>query len=115
MVLFTLVDGRKGEGDTLVLVTAYGEPLSLYELLFILKHYFDSEHSYYPVSEGHLGKGMLLSAIGCVAVGVPLDTVLKKFRLYPKTYKLKIIDKRKNMEKSSRVREGENKIEAILE
>jgi len=95
MVLFQLVDGRKGPNDVLVLVTAYGEPLSFHELLFILKHYFDSEHSYYPVSDGYLGKGMLLSAINCVAVGVPLDTVLKKFKLDRKTKKLNIIDKRK--------------------
>ena len=95
MVLFQLVDGRKGPSDVLVLVTAYGEPLSFHELLFILKHYFDSEHSYYPVSNGYLGKGMLLSAINCVAVGVPLDTVLKKFKLDRKTKKLNIIDKRK--------------------
>ena len=95
MVLFELVDGRKGEGDTLVLVTAYGEPLSFHELLFILKYYFNSEHSYYPVTNGYLGKGMLLSAINCVAVGVPLDTVLKRFKLDRKTKKLNIIDKRK--------------------
>jgi len=95
VVLFELVDGRKGEGDTLVLVTAYGEPLSFHELLFILEHYFDSEHSYYQVSKGYLGKGMLLSAINCVAVGVPLETVLKKFKLDRKTKKLNIIDRRK--------------------
>lgn len=95
MVLFELVDGKKGSGDTLVLIHAYGEPLSFHELLFILKHYFDSEHHYYPVSEGYLGKGMLLSAICSVAVGVPLDTVLRKFKLYRKTKKLNIIDKRK--------------------
>ena len=95
MVLFELVDGRKGDGDTLILVNALHEPLSFYELLFILRHYFDSEHSYYPVSEGYLGKGMLLSAICCVACGVPLDTVLKKFKLDRKAKKLNIVDKRK--------------------
>ena len=84
MVLLELVDGHKGKGDVLILITAYGEPLSFYELLFILQHYFDSENRYYPVSEGYLGKGMLLSAIGCVACGVPLDTVLRKFKLYRK-------------------------------
>ncbi|MCW3985915.1 MAG: hypothetical protein NWE91_05855 [Candidatus Bathyarchaeota archaeon] len=112
MVLFELVDGQKGENDTLVLVTAYGEPLSFHELLFILEHYFDSEHSYYPVSNGYLGKGMLLSAINCVAVGVPLDTVLKKFKLYRKTKKLIVIDKRK---KASRVLSSNDRLEAILE
>jgi len=103
MVLFKLVDGHKGPNDVLVLVTAYSEPLSFHELFFILKHYFDSEHSYYPVSKGNLGKGMLLSAICCVACGVPLDTVLEKFKLDRKTKKLNIIDKRKICETVSNV------------
>lgn len=115
MVLFTLVDGRKGEKDTLVLITAYGKPMNVQELLFILKHFFDSEYSYYPVSKGYLGKGMLLSAIGCVAVGVPLNTVLKKFRLGRKTKKLTIIDKRKKMGVSSHILKRGDKLETILE
>lgn len=103
MVLLKLVEGRKGPYDVVVLVTAYDEPLSFHELLFILKHYFDSEHSYYPVSEGYLGKGMLLSAINCVAVGVPLETVLRKFKLDRKSKRLNVVDMRKpfsNSEKS---------------
>ena len=112
MVLFTLVDGKKGPNDVLVLVTAYNEPLSFYELLFILKHYFDSEHSYYPVSEGYLGKGMLLSAVNCVAVGVPLDTILRKFQLDQKGKKLNIKDKRKSVSDSEKPIE---KLHEILE
>jgi len=114
MVLFQLVDGRKGPNDVLVLVTAYGEPLSFHELLFILKHYFDSEHSYYPVSDGYLGKGMLLSAINCVAVGVPLDTVLKKFKLDRKTKKLNIIDKRKISETVSSVVSEKSQLHELM-
>jgi len=112
VVLFTLVDGKKGPNDVLVLVTAYNEPLSFYELLFILKHYFDSEHSYYPVSEGYLGKGMLLSAVNCVAVGVPLDTILRKFQLDQKGKKLNIKDKRKSVSDSEKPIE---KLHEILE
>lgn len=103
MVLFELVDGRKGPNDVLVLVNALHEPLSLHELLFVLKHYFNSEHSYYPIEKGFLGKGMLLSAINCVAVGVPLTTVLRKFKLDRKTKKLNVIDRRKIKETVSRV------------
>ena len=109
MVLFTLVDGKKGPNDVLVLVTAYNEPLSFHELLFILKHYFDSEHNYYPVSEGYLGKGMLLSAVNCVAVGVPLDTILRKFQLDQRGRKLNIKDKRKS------VSDSEKRIEKLHE
>jgi len=43
MVLLTLVDGKKGFGDILVLVTAYDEPLSFGEWLFLGKCYLDSE------------------------------------------------------------------------
>ncbi len=111
MVLLELVDGKKGLNDVLVLVTAYSEPLSFHELLFILNHYFNSEHSYYSVADGYLGKGMLLSAINCVAVGVPLETILRRFKLYRKTRKLTIIDKRK----TSRVTRETSKLESIME
>ena len=95
MVLFELVDGRKGDGDVLVLITAYREPLTLTEWLYIGDSYLDSEASYYPVSEGYLGKGMLVSALVCLACGVPLRTVLRKFGLDRKTKKLNIIYRRK--------------------
>ena len=36
MVLLTLVDGKKGPGDILVLVTSYNEPMSIADVLFLL-------------------------------------------------------------------------------
>ena len=95
MVCLTLVDGRKGVGDTLVLVTAYGEPLSFTELLFLAKHYFDSEASCYPIEEGYRGKAMLMNAINEIACGVPFDKVLEHYGLKRKGKKLNIVDKRK--------------------
>jgi hypothetical protein len=95
MVLFTLVDGRKGPDDVLVLVTAYGEPLSFAEWLFIGKHYLDSEASYYPVCEGYLGKAMLLNALNELAHGVDFLKVLEKYKLKRKGKSLNIVDKRK--------------------
>jgi len=95
MVLLTLVDGRKGIGDTLVLVTAYEEPLSFAEWLFIGKNYLDSEASYYPISEGYIGKAMLLNALNELAHGVPFEKVLERYKLNRKGKKLNIIDKRK--------------------
>lgn len=114
MVLLHLVEGKKGPNDVLVLVEAYTEPLTFAELLFILRHYFESEHSYYPVSEGNLGKGMLLSAISCVAVGVPLETILKRFKLSRKRKTLNIIDKRKRS-RSSRVLTSKTKLAEVIE
>ena len=100
MVLLTLVDGRKGPNDVLVLVTAYNEPLSFAEWLFIGKCYLDSEASYYPVSEGYIGKAMLLNALNELAHGVPFEKVLEKYKLNRKSKKLNIIDKRKNKQNS---------------
>jgi hypothetical protein len=114
MVLLKLVEGRKGPSDTLVLVWAYGEALSFHELLFILKRYFDSEHSYYPVSQGYLGKGMLLGAIDAVAVGVPIETVLRKFKLYRKGRQLNVIDDRKISEAVSNVVSEKTKLHELM-
>lgn len=88
-----LVRGRKGANDTLVLVTSNEQPLSLGEWLFIGKHYLDSEDSYYPVSQGYIGKAMLLNALNELANGVSFDHVLERYGLSKK--RLKVVDKRK--------------------
>jgi hypothetical protein len=92
MVLLTLVRGKKGPKDIIVLVTSYNEPLSFAEWLFIGKCYLDSEASYYPVSEGYLGKAMLLNALNELAHGVSFEKVLERYKLNRKK-KLNIIDK----------------------
>jgi len=94
-VLLTLVNGRKGEGDTLVLVTAYEEPLSFAEWLFIGKMYLDSEASYYPIEQGFIGKAMLLNALNELSHGVDFNRVLERYGLDRKR-KLNIVDKRKD-------------------
>lgn len=90
---FEVVPGRKGPNDKLVKIYADGEVLSFSDLLFLLKHYFDSEDSYYPVSEGYRGRAMLLNAINEISVGVPLSRVLKTYKLEHKTKKTVIIEK----------------------
>ena len=99
MVLLKLVEGRKGPNDILVLVTAYGEPLSFAEWLFIGKCYLDSEASYYPVSKGYIGKAMLLNALNELAHGVDFEKVLERYKL---DRKLNIIDKRKSVSNSEK-------------
>lgn len=111
MVLLTLVRGKKGPNDVLVLVTAYNEPLSFAEWLFIGKCYLDSEASYYPVSEGYLGKAMLLNALNELAHGVPFDKVLERYRLNRKSKKLNVIDKTKLPNSERRI----EKLHEILE
>jgi len=101
MVQFVLENGKKGPSDTLVKVISYGEVLSFSEILFLLKHYFESEDSYYPISKGFRGKAMLLSAIFEVACGRDLDLVLKDYKLDRKG-KLTILDKRKAVSSSEK-------------
>ncbi|MEM3699700.1 MAG: hypothetical protein QXL57_02385 [Candidatus Bathyarchaeia archaeon] len=95
MVVLHLVNGKKGPNDILVLVEAYTEPLSLPELLFIIKSVLDSEDSYYPIAEGNIGKAMFLNAVNELACGVPFEKVLERYKLDRKGKKLNIIDKRK--------------------
>ena len=94
VAILKLVDGKKGPGDILVLVTNYEEPLSFPEILFINKCVLDSENSYYPIERGNIGKAMFLNAINELACGVPFDRVLERYGLSKK--RLNIIDKRKN-------------------
>lgn len=102
MAILKLVDGRKGPGDVLVLVTSYDEPLSFGEWLFIGKNYLDSEDSYYPIKDGFIGKAMLLNALNELACGVPFDKVLERYGLKRKAG-LNIIDKRQSKQQSKKI------------
>ena len=93
MVVITLVDGRKGPNDVLVMVASYDEVLTFAQWLYVGKWYLDSEASYYPVSEGFIGKAMLMNAINEISQNVPFDSVLKHYRLSKKGLIIK--DKRK--------------------
>ena len=81
MVLLTLVDGKKGPGDILVLVTSYNEPMTIAEVLFLVDCSMDSEAMYYPISKGYSGKAYFLNAIIELACGVPLERVIQKYGL----------------------------------
>lgn len=83
MVQFEVVPGRKGPDDQLVKVWAYGEVLSFSEILFLLSKYFASEEGYYPKARFE-GSCMLLKAIIEVYSEIPLEMVLKKYRLEKK-------------------------------
>ena len=97
LVLLTLVDGKKGSNDILVLLTAYSEPLTFSEFLFIAKCYLDSEADYYPIEKGYIGKAMLLNALNEIALGVDFEKVLERYKLKRKGKNLKVIDKRKSL------------------
>jgi hypothetical protein len=107
MVLFTLVDGKKGWGDILVFVTAYNEPLTFGEWLFLGKCYLDSEAIYYPIKNGYIGRAMLLNALTEISQGVPFDKVLERYKLKRKGKGLNIVDKRKKTNVDFDVNRGE--------
>ena len=100
MAILTLVDGKKGPGDILVLVTSYEHPLSFAEILFINKCVLDSEDQYYPISSGNIGKAMFLNAVNELACGVPFDRVIERYGLKRKGSELDIVDKRKTASKT---------------
>lgn len=87
----TLVNGRKSENDTLVLLQCDNEPLNFSELLTILKYYFESEEDYYPRSKNLLGSKMLFMAIEDVYEGLSVPEVCRKYNL---DVKLNVQDKR---------------------
>jgi hypothetical protein len=99
MVLFVLENGRKGPNDVVVRVFAYGEVFSLAEFLFLAKQIFDSEASCYPVSEGFIGKAMLLNALNELSHGVPFEKVLERYGLKRKGKTVNVVDRR-NLEAS---------------
>lgn len=81
MVKLEVIQGKKGPGDKLVLLTANREPLRVYHLLKILNILFESEDSIYPPSKGFKGRKMLFRAICDVYHKVPLSLVLQRYKL----------------------------------
>jgi len=101
VVRFELEWGYKSPNDVRVRIYSYGEVFPVKALLILVKHFADSEDDIYPQEEGNLGRGMLASALLCAAMGIPIPTILKKFKLEGKGKNLVIVDKR--IEKSSKV------------
>lgn len=81
MVKLEIVNGRKADGDRVVLVTANREPLKIEHVLQILSVFFESEDACYPPSKGYMGRRMLFKAICDVYNGKPIPMVLEKYKL----------------------------------
>jgi alkylation response protein AidB-like acyl-CoA dehydrogenase len=109
VAILTLIDGKKGPSDVLILVASYNEPFSLAEWLYLGKHFLDSEASYYPVEQGFSGRAYLLCALTELSHGVDFQRILRKYRLQDSH--LRVIDKRK---KSASTRPIE-KLHEVLE
>ncbi|MEM2514560.1 MAG: hypothetical protein QXU81_09665 [Candidatus Bathyarchaeia archaeon] len=93
MVKFEVIKGRKGPNDRLVKVWAYGEIFSIEALLRLLQIFFEGEDFAYPIEKGKQGRAMLLKAIIDVALGIPIERVLKAYRLNRKRPKTKVVKK----------------------
>jgi hypothetical protein len=104
MAILHLVPGRKGPNDILILVESYSQPLNFSEVLFILDHYFRSEESYYPKPQ-YKGACYLMQAILEVYSGIPLEQVLRNFKLEKK---LKIVDQRNPSKPSKKIEKLED-------
>ena len=87
MVHFEIVNGKKAPGDKLIKVWSSGEIWTLRELLQLLSMYFESEDACYPINRGFQGRSMLLKAIIDVYSGIPIQRVLKSYRLNKKIRK----------------------------
>ena len=94
MVQLTLINGRKGKDDILVLLTCNRQPLTFEEWLFIGLHYLHSEAGYYPKSQGYAGSEYLINALDdLVYNGLSLKEVLHRYQLN-ETRGLDITDER---------------------
>ena len=93
MVLLEVHPGKKGPEDRVIKIWAYGEILTFHDILYILDIIFKSEDSIYPINQGFQGKAMLMKAILEVYSGIPLEHVLKVYRLKRKTKPVKVITK----------------------
>jgi len=87
-----LENGSKGIGDIRIRVTAHNAAITFAEWLFIGEQIMLAEDAIYPKPRW-LGRTMLLNAFKELHDGVPLDTVLKHYRL-KRNPDFKIIDKR---------------------
>jgi hypothetical protein len=87
-----VVQGKKGLNDRVIKVWSYGEIFTIEDVLRLLKIFFESEDSVYPVNEGYQGRAMLLKAIIDVYSGHKIETVLRRYFLKRsrKGYNLKL-------------------------
>jgi len=93
MVHFIIEKGNKGPEDKVIKIWAYGEVITLTDVLEILDVIFKSEDSYYPISEGKQGRAMLLKAIIDVYSGIPLERVFRAYKLERKTKPIRTFEK----------------------
>lgn len=84
MVILKLEQGNKSSQDRIIKIWAKGEIITLEDILRILDIIFKSEDSNYPISQGFEGRAYFLKAIIELACGIPLERILKNYKLKKK-------------------------------
>jgi hypothetical protein len=81
MVQMQMQQGNKSSKDKIIRIWADGEIITLEDILTMLDVIFKSEDSNYPIEVGFEGRAYFLKAIVDLACGIPLERVLKAYRL----------------------------------
>jgi len=76
-----MLKGKKSDDDVIIRIWANGEIITLEDILKMLDVIFKSEDSNYPIEIGFEGRAYFLKAIVDLACGIPLERVLKNYRL----------------------------------
>jgi hypothetical protein len=81
MIQMQMLKGKKSDDDVIIRIWANGEIITLEDILKMLDVIFKSEDSNYPIEIGFEGRAYFLKAIVDLACGIPLERVLKNYRL----------------------------------
>jgi len=84
MVFMKIEQGNKSSEDKIIKIYANGEIITLEDILKMLDIIFKSEDSNYPINQGYEGRAKFLKAIIELACGIPLNRVLKNYKLEKK-------------------------------
>jgi len=84
MVLIKIEQGNKSSKDKIIRLYANGEIITLEDILKMLDVIFKSEDSNYPINEGYEGRAYFLKAIIELACGIPINRILKNYKLEKK-------------------------------
>lgn len=81
MVLLKIEQGNKSSQDKIIRIYANGEIITLEDILKMLDIIFKSEDFNYPINKGYEGRAYFLKAIIDLACGIPLNRILKNYKL----------------------------------
>jgi len=87
MVQIQMQQGKKSSQDRIIRIWANGDIITLEDILIMIDVIFKSEDSNYPIEVGFEGRAYFLKAIVDLACGIPLERILKNYKLKRKASK----------------------------